>query len=130
VQLVAGGGDDDETYDEGRIWVYDSNVFPFHQAELYHQFHDYDGRMGKYKAELLSSGRLRKLACPSEFVALLSSPVIICLLVALGLCCCCIAFSKVRQFIGSSQRRDHEPDHLVWQPGPKVAGPGPTMPSA
>lgn len=38
--LTEGKGDDADTLGTKTIWVYDSSTFPFHQGELYHQFHD------------------------------------------------------------------------------------------
>jgi peptide methionine sulfoxide reductase MsrA len=38
--LEVGLGGDRDTLGEALVWVYDSNVYPFHQAEVYHQFHD------------------------------------------------------------------------------------------
>jgi peptide methionine sulfoxide reductase MsrA len=36
----AGQGDDGDTLYDNTIWVYDSDTYLFHQAEMYHQFHD------------------------------------------------------------------------------------------
>mmetsp|Transcript_87045 Transcript_87045/g.186562 ORF Transcript_87045/g.186562 Transcript_87045/m.186562 type:complete len:316 (-) Transcript_87045:34-981(-) len=38
--LQAGQGNDRDTLGEALVWVYDSDKYPFMQAELYHQFHD------------------------------------------------------------------------------------------
>mmetsp|Transcript_145061 Transcript_145061/g.464861 ORF Transcript_145061/g.464861 Transcript_145061/m.464861 type:complete len:274 (-) Transcript_145061:177-998(-) len=38
--MTAGAGDDPDTLGQALVWVYDTTAFPFHQAELYHQFHD------------------------------------------------------------------------------------------
>lgn len=45
VQLVAGKGGDADTLGKRRVWVMDSNVFPFRQAEIYHQYH---GKVNDY----------------------------------------------------------------------------------
>jgi hypothetical protein len=39
LQLVEGKGDDADTLFKKKVWVLDSNKFPFRQAEIYHQFH-------------------------------------------------------------------------------------------
>jgi len=39
-QLVAGKGNDDDTFGKGEVLVYDTAAFPKHVAEKYHQFHD------------------------------------------------------------------------------------------
>lgn len=111
--LEAGAGNDDDTLGKQRVYVYDSSAFPFHQAELYHQFHDY---RGEYQQQLLDVGRLRELDCPSEFVALLQSPMMIVFLCVVGLVaclCCCNAFiSRQRSGTGmfSTQVRKFFPD--------------------
>ncbi|KAJ8599464.1 hypothetical protein CTAYLR_008028 [Chrysophaeum taylorii] len=40
MRLKAGTGNDPDTLGKRLIWVYDTAAFPFHQAEVYHQFHD------------------------------------------------------------------------------------------
>lgn len=40
IKLVEGKGDDRDTLDKKIVYVMDSNVFPFKQAEIYHQYHD------------------------------------------------------------------------------------------
>ena len=42
IKLEEGAGSDADTLFKGKIWVMDSNKFPFKQAELYHQFHGFD----------------------------------------------------------------------------------------
>merc|ERR1711879_839218 len=39
-ELRAGVGDDADTLGSAHVWVYDTEYFPFQQAETYHQFHD------------------------------------------------------------------------------------------
>lgn len=38
--LVSGKGNDGDTLGSKKIWVYDTAAYPFHQAEVYHQYHD------------------------------------------------------------------------------------------
>lgn len=83
--LEAGVGDDDDTFGKMLVYVYDSAAFPFHQAELYHQFHDF---RGQYRQQLVDGGRLRELDCPSEWIALLMSPIVLVILCVLSLCVC------------------------------------------
>lgn len=72
-ELRAGSGDDPDTLGSAHVWVYDSNVFPFRQAELYHQFHDdylpggnYEESYNSLKYTLLCSGRLSPTQCLME----------------------------------------------------------------
>jgi len=88
--LEPGAGDEEDTYGKRKVYVYDSTAFPFHQAELYHQFHDYKGN---YLQPLVDAGRLRDLDCPSETLAMLQSPMmtaLICLVAAILCCCGCM----------------------------------------
>lgn len=39
-ELLAGSGGDGDTLGTGKVFVYDSDKFPAHTAEKYHQFHD------------------------------------------------------------------------------------------
>ncbi|CAK9074949.1 unnamed protein product, partial [Durusdinium trenchii] len=53
------------------VWIYDSDLFPFYQAELYHQFHDdvgtkYPATYRALKDALLKKGTLRSVSCPEE----------------------------------------------------------------
>lgn len=38
--LVKGKGDDGDTLGRKIVYVMDSTAFPFHQGELYHQYHN------------------------------------------------------------------------------------------
>merc|ERR1712176_315489 len=66
-----GVGDDADTLGSALVWVYDSDQYPFQQAELYHQFHDdYIKPAGDYPESyhalsgvLQNSGRLSVSAC-------------------------------------------------------------------
>jgi len=92
--LQPGAGNDDDSLGTRRVYVYDSAAFPFHQAELYHQFHDYQGQ---YRKQLLDGGRLRALDCPSELAALLQAPIMIviyCIFALFGCACGCNAWIR------------------------------------
>ena len=70
-ELLRGQGNDDDTVGTKKVWVYDSNKFPFHQAEIYHQFHDdmlerYSEKYHSLKKLLVSQGTIRKVACPDQ----------------------------------------------------------------
>mmetsp|Transcript_55643 Transcript_55643/g.129544 ORF Transcript_55643/g.129544 Transcript_55643/m.129544 type:complete len:296 (-) Transcript_55643:63-950(-) len=75
-RLEAGSGGDRDTLGEPLVWVYDSTRFPFHQAEIYHQFHDDYLPNGKYPEEynslyrvLLCTGELSPTSCPNDRAA-------------------------------------------------------------
>eukprot|EP00747_Dinoflagellata_sp_TGD_P168693 gnl/TRDRNA2_/TRDRNA2_195684_c0_seq1.p1 gnl/TRDRNA2_/TRDRNA2_195684_c0~~gnl/TRDRNA2_/TRDRNA2_195684_c0_seq1.p1 ORF type:complete len:298 (+),score=50.38 gnl/TRDRNA2_/TRDRNA2_195684_c0_seq1:60-896(+) len=69
VAVVAGsGGDSDQA---GTVYVMDTSKFPFHQAELYHQFHDdmvdmYGQKYHSIRRELEKSKRIIATGCPSD----------------------------------------------------------------
>jgi len=69
--LVAGKGNEGDTLGKKLIYVYDSVQFPFHPAEVYHQFHD--DMVDKYSREYhdlkrieLQDGRLKPTGCPGD----------------------------------------------------------------
>eukprot|EP00746_Dinoflagellata_sp_MGD_P027551 gnl/MRDRNA2_/MRDRNA2_165044_c0_seq1.p1 gnl/MRDRNA2_/MRDRNA2_165044_c0~~gnl/MRDRNA2_/MRDRNA2_165044_c0_seq1.p1 ORF type:complete len:297 (+),score=58.24 gnl/MRDRNA2_/MRDRNA2_165044_c0_seq1:80-892(+) len=71
VNVVAGKGSDPDT--SGTVYVMDTAEFPFHQAELYHQFHDdmidiYGEKYHDLIAALRASHALRATGCPSDKV--------------------------------------------------------------
>jgi hypothetical protein len=39
LMLVEGKGSDGDTLGKKKVWVMDSDVYPFMQAEIYHQYH-------------------------------------------------------------------------------------------
>jgi len=73
-QLLEGSGNDRDTLGEALVWVYDSERFPFYQAELFHQFHDDFMPGGDYPAsyniearnQVLSVCRMRSTGCPDD----------------------------------------------------------------
>lgn len=86
-KLIEGRGDDEDSLGKKEIYVYDSDAFPFHQAELYHQFHDY---RGNYREILLKSGVLQDTDCPSEVEAFFYSTtgIVMCCIIGLFVLCC------------------------------------------
>ena len=69
MELKEGRGDDDDA--RGAVWVYDSEVFPAHRAENYHQFHDgfargedYPSSYNNIKNVLDADGALPDTGCP------------------------------------------------------------------
>jgi len=69
MQLLRGQGNDADTVGTKKVWIYDSDKFPFYQGEVYHQFHDdmlerYSGPYHKLKSALLDGGKLQKVECP------------------------------------------------------------------
>merc|ERR1719265_1767307 len=73
MELKAGAGDDPDTLSKNYVWVYDTQNYPFHQAEIYHQFHDDYLPMGDYPIcyealtnALMETGRLSETSCPGE----------------------------------------------------------------
>lgn len=72
-ELRSGTGDDADTLGSALVWVYDSDTFPFQQAETYHQFHDdylpggdYPSSYNQLTSALQSSGRLVATTCPND----------------------------------------------------------------
>ena len=64
VELVEGRGNDPDTLRQGKVFVMDSDAFPFFQAEIYHQFHDdmvekYNAAYHELKRMFVRSGRLK-----------------------------------------------------------------------
>ncbi|CAE8631166.1 unnamed protein product, partial [Polarella glacialis] len=69
MQLAQGQGSDPLIAGNKVVWIYDSDIFPFFQAELYHQFHDdvgarYPADYHKLKEALVRAGPLEPLDCP------------------------------------------------------------------
>lgn len=69
VRLVAGEGDDEDI--AGTVYVMDTTRFPFHQAEIYHQFHDdmsewYGPQYNAFRPELARAGVLAPTGCPRD----------------------------------------------------------------
>lgn len=72
MKLVAGKGNDPDTLGKKLVFVYDTNEFPFHQAEVYHQFHDdfqspaYGRKYNNLANALLESGHIKGTGCPDR----------------------------------------------------------------
>lgn len=68
--LKLGSGNDGDTLGKQIVWVYDSNVFPFYQAEVYHQFHNdfqsppYGKQYNSLAKAAFEDGRIRVTGCP------------------------------------------------------------------
>lgn len=78
-ELREGQGDDADTLHSSIIWVYDSDRFPFYQAELYHQFHDDYCCNGDYPASyeslrtvLTCAGKLKPTGCRRDDMSVVS----------------------------------------------------------
>merc|ERR1711862_905625 len=69
-QLVEGKGNDPDTLRTNKIWVMDSNTFPYYQAEVYHQYHNdfqsppYGKAYNKLGRQAFDDGRLKVTGCP------------------------------------------------------------------
>eukprot|EP00540_Astrosyne_radiata_P005010 CAMPEP_0116841836 /NCGR_PEP_ID=MMETSP0418-20121206/11175_1 /TAXON_ID=1158023 /ORGANISM="Astrosyne radiata, Strain 13vi08-1A" /LENGTH=260 /DNA_ID=CAMNT_0004472365 /DNA_START=51 /DNA_END=833 /DNA_ORIENTATION=+ len=72
LKLVAGKGNDPDTLGKKLVYVYDTNEFPFHQAEVYHQFHNdfqsppYGRKYNQLADQLLDEGRMSATGCPDR----------------------------------------------------------------
>eukprot|EP00929_Paragymnodinium_shiwhaense_P115081 TRINITY_DN8369_c0_g1_i1.p1 TRINITY_DN8369_c0_g1~~TRINITY_DN8369_c0_g1_i1.p1 ORF type:complete len:309 (+),score=76.20 TRINITY_DN8369_c0_g1_i1:73-999(+) len=69
--LLKGEGNDADTVGSKKVWVYDSEKFPFYQGEIYHQFHNdmtefYDDAYRAFKGQQLETGGLKKVGCPDR----------------------------------------------------------------
>ncbi len=71
-KLVEGKGNDGDTLGKQIVYVYDSNKFPFYQAEVYHQFHNdfqspaYGKAYNELAATAFDEGRLKITGCPDR----------------------------------------------------------------
>ena len=77
MNLVEGtGASDPDTFDSNSVYIYDSDRFPFTQAELCMQFHDDPPALGgpfpdsyhDLKQTLIENGSLHNTTCPPSFV--------------------------------------------------------------
>mmetsp|Transcript_68742 Transcript_68742/g.222837 ORF Transcript_68742/g.222837 Transcript_68742/m.222837 type:complete len:225 (-) Transcript_68742:144-818(-) len=71
IKMVRGQGDDGDTLMRREVYVYDSDTFPFHQAELWHQFHNdmlerYNDDYHQLKARFKANGKLEAVQCPDD----------------------------------------------------------------
>jgi len=71
-QLVEGKGNDPDTLKSNKIWVMDSNQFPFYQAEVYHQYHNdfqsppYGKAYNSLVKVAYNQGNLKYSICPDR----------------------------------------------------------------
>jgi len=71
LQLKSGRGNDPDTLGKKIVWIMDSNVFPFKQAEIYHQYHDgfmpgeqYPESYNSIVKKSIASGKISRTGCP------------------------------------------------------------------
>jgi len=70
--IQQGKGNDPDTLGKKMVFVYDSNDFPFFQAEVYHQFHNdfqspaYGKQYNSLADEAFEDGRLKSTGCPDR----------------------------------------------------------------
>eukprot|EP00542_Grammatophora_oceanica_P021100 CAMPEP_0194033354 /NCGR_PEP_ID=MMETSP0009_2-20130614/6087_1 /TAXON_ID=210454 /ORGANISM="Grammatophora oceanica, Strain CCMP 410" /LENGTH=245 /DNA_ID=CAMNT_0038674041 /DNA_START=52 /DNA_END=789 /DNA_ORIENTATION=+ len=70
--LREGSGNDPDTLGKALVWVYDTAKFPFHQAEVYHQYHDdfqspaYGKKYNNLANVALEEGRIVGTGCPDR----------------------------------------------------------------
>ena len=70
--LEAGRGNDPDTFGKKLVYVYDSNKFPFYQAEVYHQYHNdfqsppYGRAYNELANVALEDGRIQPTGCPDR----------------------------------------------------------------
>lgn len=71
-KLQPGQGNDPDTLGKQIVYVYDTAVFPFHQAEVYHQYHDdfqspaYGRAYNKLADLAFEEGRIQTTGCPDR----------------------------------------------------------------
>jgi hypothetical protein len=71
-KLVEGKGNEPDTFGKQIVYVYDSNQFPFYQAEVYHQYHNdfqsppYGKAYNKLADLALEEGRIHTTNCPDR----------------------------------------------------------------
>ena len=74
-KLVAGLGNEPDTFTKNTVYVYDTKDFPFHTAEIYHQFHNdfkgprYPAAYNALKDKMVENGQLTETGCPEGFAA-------------------------------------------------------------
>jgi len=70
MSLKIGKGNDPDTLGTKSVFVYDSNKFPFYQAEVYHQYHDdfqspaYGKAYNALGMKGFDEGRIKSTGCP------------------------------------------------------------------
>jgi peptide methionine sulfoxide reductase MsrA len=72
VTLKRGQGNDGDTLGKKLVWVYDTQTFPFYQAEVYHQYHNdfqsapYGKAYNQMGSQAFEDGRLKLTGCPDR----------------------------------------------------------------
>lgn len=72
MRLEAGKGNDPDTLGKKLVYVYDTQKFPFYQAEVYHQFHDdfqspaYGKKYNDLGNQAFEDGRVKITGCPDR----------------------------------------------------------------
>ena len=73
LKIVEGVGGDKDTSGKKMVWIYNSDKFPFKQAEIYHQFHDgfmpgeqYPQSYNNLAKEAYKDGRIVATGCPDS----------------------------------------------------------------
>lgn len=71
MKFIAGKGADEDTVGSKKVYVYDTEKFPFFQAEVKHQYHD--DMMERYPEDyhanlkpLMQSGYIHEVGCPEK----------------------------------------------------------------
>ncbi|CAB9497548.1 expressed unknown protein [Seminavis robusta] len=78
-RLQTGKGRDPDTLGTQLVYVYDTLEFPFHQAEIYHQFHNdfqslpYGPQYNNLASRAFEDGRLQTTGCPDRLPPLPST---------------------------------------------------------
>lgn len=71
-KLIAGKGNDPDTLGKQIVWVYDSDKYPFYQAEVYHQYHNdfqspaYGKAYNRLADVAFAEGRIQTTGCPDR----------------------------------------------------------------
>lgn len=79
-RLTRGRGCDPDTLGRREVYVYDSSIFSFHQAEIYHQFHNdfqslaYGPKYNNLANRALADGRLHRIDCPDRITEFVPAP--------------------------------------------------------
>jgi hypothetical protein len=70
--LVPGKGNDPDTLGKQIVFVYDTKQYPFHQSEVYHQYHDdfqsppYGRKYNDLANQAFEDGRIHTTGCPDR----------------------------------------------------------------
>ena len=77
IELVEGLGNDGDNLGKRSVFVYDTFQYPFHQAEVYHQFHDgfapgenYPDEYNNIRKTKFATGELKGTGCPDPLLGI------------------------------------------------------------